>query len=700
MARNIVRINRPPEPTTRDPYAQISWVFHQMEKENTEPYAAAFRYAKNKYVEYLGETHADYSELKLDARFHLHRHWESDALIRFNRWLQVRLASKTRYSIYKTVRRVMDFAYAQRVIDTMVYHAPMYKGVRETDSRAAYSEHQQEIINAGLAKWLSLAVSILQGYQPTGKGIPYRRKNTLSSFEVDGQSYEPAEAAVAFNLPRGVIQRRIAMGWTTREAVGLDIHCNAAHDAKPVTVEGETYRSVSAAAKSYGVAHGTFALNLRMGYSTEQAAGLKPIRVLMSDERALLWSFENEYDCDAYAMLMDFHRRKLNQVAAEKRLRTLFSRWGVWPYVDDRLVMPLATELAMLTGLNIESLKMLQTDSFNTAHGLTGQAVITYRKKRSASRNRSEERTLHVDLLDVEEHFVSEKVADKVHRLIILIITITSRIRVDASDELKSRLFIFEDVEMTRSSGRIVIVGIDPRGKAATWYGRFAREEGLLDNFGADFSFNISRCRPTLFTNMVLAGASLFQIQVVAGHESIVTTATYLDEHRLQPAFNATMTDALEKITRRSIDHQQTLKSSPERVQQAPVPWVEKFHESLSGCGCVDPYSPSELVRRATKYKEGTPCKYWNMCIFCDCAIITESSLPKIIVYRERVSAALESRSPSIEPRRKLFEGVVTLIDGVLKEDVIFPKSVLNEARYMAASLDDVLVDQLIYQGI
>lgn len=675
-------------------------MFYQLEKENNERSAEAFRYAKNKYLEYLLETRAGYSELSIDNRFYLHKHWESDALIRFNPWLNLRLSSKTRYGIYKSVRQVMDFAYAQRVIDTMVYHAPMHKGVRETQSRAAYSEDAQEIINAALAKWVSLATNLIQGYEPLGNGIPYRRKNTLVSFEVDGRQYEPSEAANEFGLQRGVIQHRIAKGWTTREAVGLDTPRPRSSQARGIVIEGIAYPSLSAAAQFYGVSHESVSLRLSRGYPPEQAVGLVPIMVGKSDERALLWSFENEYRCDAHAMAQDFNRRKLVPVATERRLRTLFSRWGVWPYVDDRLVMPLATQLVMLTGLNVESLKMLSIDSYAAEHGLTGGPVITYTKKRSASRTRSEEQTLHLDLLEIEEHFVLEKVADKVRTLINIILKITSKIRPEAPVELASRLFIFEDVELSRRSNRRVIVGIDPKGKSAVWYQRFSREEGLLQIFGADFSFNISRCRPTLVTNMVLAGATLFQVQVTVGHATIGTTASYLDDHRLQPVFNATMTSALEKITRRSVEHREAANSRSKREKKSPVPDPEAFHESLSGCGCADPYSPSDLVRRVTNYKDGVPCKYWNMCIFCDSAIITESSLPKIIVYRGRISAALDRASPSIEPKRKLLEDVSTLIDGVLKEDVIFPKSVLDEARCKAVSLDDVLVDQLIYQGI
>lgn len=163
---NVIQITRPPEPTLHNPYAQVVWIFFQVERENEEPTAATFRYAKNKYIEYLDETRAGYAELKENPRFYLHKHWETDTLIRFCKWLgESRLTSKTRYGIYKAVRQVMDFAHAVRLIDNVVYPPPVYKGTRETDSRSAYDEEAQEVINAALARWIGLATSMLQGYE-------------------------------------------------------------------------------------------------------------------------------------------------------------------------------------------------------------------------------------------------------------------------------------------------------------------------------------------------------------------------------------------------------------------------------------------------------------------------------------------------------------------------------------------------------
>lgn len=807
MSDSVIRLYSPPKPTVLDPYAQIKWIFFQVGAEFDEPYSSTFRYACNKYVDYVIQTGAGYPELELNRRFYLNKFWESGALIRFNDWLlRQDLRSKTRYTIYKTVRRVMDVAYSLRVIDVIVYHAPMFKGVSETKERAAYAKREQEIINAALGKWISLAKSVLIGYSPTGEGITYRRRDFLQPINIDGCIYTMKSAAKVFGVEHGLVTQRIKMGWTARQAVGLDlsprakkikweingevfqnaeavakrfglsasvisyrakrgwsieqivglaekpkvivlgfnkkkisiggesfesIKCACQHFnlkyrtvnlrlangwsleeafelegrdlyGEKITVEGINYHSITAASEAYGMSRSLVSARLKKGLTPEQAMGIEPYQVAHNDDRALLWMFENIYGCDAQAMREDFYERRsrLTHTCSQQRLLKLFARWGVWPYIDDRLVLPLAVEMAMLTGLNVEALKVLEIDSLQLEHRLTRQAVINYSKRRSGSATRSEDRELHLPVLELEELYLDDSVVERIVRLWDLVIALTSRIRGRAPSELSRRLFIYEDVELSRKNAQPMIVPIEPAGKTSTWYARFCREEGLYEIFGEKFNFNMARCRPTLATNMVLAGADLFQVQVALGHESIQATATYLDEHELRPKFNKTVSEALESISRRSLDFQ---KDSTENLS-SPIEGEDDagtgFHETLSGCGCMNPYQPSEHVRALTKLAEGAICKYWNMCLLCDNAVVTENSLPKLIVYRSRVIAALEGGSPAIKARKELYEDVIKLVDGIVEPDVIFPASVIENAVCIGASMDDLLVDQLVYQGV
>jgi len=88
------------------------------------------------------------------------------------------------------------------------------------------------------------------------------------------------------------------------------------------------------------------------------------------------------------------------------------------------------------------------------------------------------------------------------------------------------------------------------------------------------------------------------------------------------------------------------------------------------------------------------------MCLLCDNSIVTQSSLPKLISYSARISQALAEDTPSIKARSKLYEDTLTLIKGILEPGNIFPKEVIDHAFNLAATQDDLLIDQLVYQGI
>jgi hypothetical protein len=677
---NVARLRTAPVPTNVDPYAQIRWMFYQLEGESGEAVADNLRYARSKYISFLKESGAGYEDLLSGELFYLVRHWEADALIRFNGWLiQQELASKTKYSLYKSVRAVMDLAYGLRIIDTMVYHAPMFKGVSETDERAAYSDIEQGVINAALARWIGLAGKIVFGYTPTGAGVPYRVKSNACIVKQHSISAKPLEKNTK-SLPEKL-----------SNAAAVEVR-----GARAVIIAGVSFPSISKAAEAYGVATSVANQRLRSGASLEQAFGIVPFRVAQSDDRALLWAFENVYGCDAKAMMSDFHARKIGVVCTEKRMRTLFARWGVWPYVDDRLVMPLAVELAMLTALNVESIKDLETDCFQASHPLTGQPVLYYYKLRAAGPLRSAERVLHLPLLDKEELHLDQAKMEKVARLIALILDITSKIRPNAG-AFSTKLFIFQDIELSRKSGKDMIVPIEPKGKAGHWYSRFMREECLNEILGESFRFNIARCRPTAATNLLLSGASIFQVQAVLDHKNLQTTAGYLDERRLTPVFNQTMSDALVAISSRS---KAVIKIHPILPTHTTSLAEPQFADTLSGCGCGNPHDPSEDVRKQINFKQGSVCKHWNMCLFCSQSVITQRSLPKLILYRNRVSSALQIDSVAIRFKKNLLNDVIQLIDSIISEQGIFPANVVDEAHIVAAALDDILVDQLLYQGL
>ncbi|WP_241301457.1 tyrosine-type recombinase/integrase [Burkholderia stabilis] len=704
MSNLVEPLHKAPQPTSIDPHVQIEWIFEQLASEHTEPYASSIRWAKNTYLRFVSETNASYPELADDKRFYLSKYWEHDALSRFNDWLVTRddIVSLTRYGAHKIVRQVMVRAYSLRIIDNVVYNASLSKGVPETDQKSAYDAEEEELINAALARWVGLANSALLGYKPTGQGIPFRpSKLELPELIIDDKAYTYKEAGEHFGVSYKRIGQRIVSGWTIEQAVGIEPAPIPAKIEK-FELEGIAYESLSAAARQYGASRNAIAARLRKGYTLEQSVGITPIYVSHKDERALLWLFENRFDCDARKMYDTIYREKWHQSEAYgcrlARVRKLFIRWGVWPFIDDRLIMPLAGTLAMISGLNVESLKELTLNSFQKHHRLTGQPAIVYVKNRSATSTRPAERELHIPI--IEEIFLDSKAAEQIEKLFAMVINLTADIRKRAPVEIQNRLFIFEDFDYFYRVGVEKIVPITPKGKVATWYNRFFAEENLEKASGQKFRFTLSRCRPTMATNMVLAGATLFDVQVALGHSEISTTGTYVHKRNLRPVFHRTISQALTALAERSTKEKELADAATAIANSEVDTDHDDFYETLSGCGCKNPFNPSKDVRAVTKYKEGTACSNWNMCLRCDCAVVTEYSLPKLITYRNRVRTALDTKSPAIQNRKELFEDAIAIIDGILAEGVVFDAPTLRLAELKAATLDDILVDHLIYQGM
>jgi hypothetical protein len=149
------------------------------------------------------------------------------------------------------------------------------------------------------------------------------------------------------------------------------------------------------------------------------------------------------------------------------------------------------------------------------------------------------------------------------------------------------------------------------------------------------------------------------------------STMMYLSERQLRPQFNKTMSEALTEISRRSKAAAHKKAEESVHAEIKPI----KFYDTLSGIGCSNPFNPSDNVRKVSSYVPGSVCKFWNMCLLCDSSLVTESSLPKLIVYRRRVKEAIEIDSPAIQPKLILLKQVAELLNGIWKRIPYFRRS-------------------------
>lgn len=652
-----------PTPTNEKPYVQIEWIFnlYKLEYEvNSSRYAESIVFAKNKYIEFIVETNGYYASLTNDKRFYLDRHWEFDALIRFHRWLKEQdIASLTKYSYHKITRAVLNYAYSLSLIDSVVYNEPFNKGVRETDEATAYSEEVESSILLALDKYVALGKNLLQ---------PYKKVFT-------GGKYLPLEQAAIDAYKRAQSTSSNGQG-------------------AAISFDGKQFNSYSEAARYIGVSTQRFCRAIQQGLSPEEIAGLIELDVA-KHEIYSRYIFEQEFSCDPVAFYK-YESEVLPPRVNKSSMIRYFFRWGVWTSIDADVILPLAIKLIALTGLNLESVKSMTLDSYNANHQLTGQPVITYMKARSASSRRVIDRELHIDTLECEEFFINISVKEQVHELIKLVIELTSKIRDRASEEINDVLFIYErSLSSKMKFFDHDITSIREQNTVTAWNRRFVKFNNLTDASGKPIRFNSKKFRPTLASNMILTGANIFQVSVALGHESVMTTNNYLSGLRLTPEFNKVVSKALTEISRRSKDEMEARHIKPRLDHNGSSPV-----KMLSGCSCRNPYNPSENVREATNYREGSLCKYWNMCLLCKSSFVTESGLPKLINYKLELETALRSNSAISVDYKRLMEQLIEIINGILEPDEIFPEDILDNAKVVAYELDEVELDQLVYQGL
>ncbi|MCP3721518.1 hypothetical protein, partial [Paraburkholderia sp. CNPSo 3281] len=167
-------------------------------------------------------------------------------------------------------------AYALRIIDSVVYHAPMFTGVSETNQRSAYRADEHEIINAAIARWVGLANSVLNGYTPTGLGIAYRPKRFELNLIVDGAEYTVSFFQAEDGIRDETLSERLRTGWPVLQAVGLEPRPSYTDEVE-FAVEGVSYPSMAAAARVYGISAKTLGPRVRKGWTPEQCVGLEPV---------------------------------------------------------------------------------------------------------------------------------------------------------------------------------------------------------------------------------------------------------------------------------------------------------------------------------------------------------------------------------------------------------------------------------------
>jgi hypothetical protein len=405
------------------------------------------------------------------------------------------------------------------------------------------------------------------------------------------------------------------------------------------------------------------------------------------------WYFENVMGCIPLRGTPEHLKKHGNFFDYATRihggLHRLYRKWGVSVLIDQDVIMPLVVKLISETGLNVETLLSLRRDCFKDAHPLTGLPYLEYYKPRSGG-----EKELHAIIYDEAEDgefmALGQKQSQIISRTIKTILELTDPLVKFASEENQNRLLLYQS-NTPRCLGKVQPIN---KKAVATWTGRIVKEHDLRGSDGKPLIFNLSRFRPTKFTEMVTQGYDIIDIMSVAGHKSIITTLAYID--RLKST-----TDFHRKIQRELT----IIKENKRAYERKPLPIAAtadakpgEFIFKAPVCHCKNPYRPPDVVKNSKSYHEGDACTFWNMCLQCENVLITELNLPKLFAYRNEIRRALNNVS-EIPRQGELYKKMLMILDEILLPDVLFPQEKLDWAAELAGEAEFEVLDAFIHQA-
>ena len=418
-------------------------------------------------------------------------------------------------------------------------------------------------------------------------------------------------------------------------------------------------------------------------------------------EANLRWYFEHRMNCRAMSRTDDEGEKHKAFFEGASRCHggymAVYKRWGVTPQIDRDILWPLVIQLSYLTGLNPSSLMGLKVDCL-VEHPLTGTPVLRYVKLRSNG-----EKELLVDLLNEDAVDPDDEIEDEcedaemplkrehailVQRVIEKILRLTRPVRehMDFPAHLKDLLFVYQS-SGNNCHGEFQAV---PVWKMNQWCRQMGERHNLRSASGTPLSFSLVRFRPTRLTEMAAKGKDFFEIQHVAGHKSIKTTLTYIEQRTLDAVAEREVTNALERIWSNREEF-----CPPTPLEKRLIP-IAPFKGLISDCKNV--FDPPRPVQLAADYVAGQACTRFNMCLLCKNIVVMKEHLPILAHYRNQIRAATTNTGVDL-PHVALYEKSLAVLDQIFDPDTSeFREEDLDDA-VAAAEFLDVVIDPLVYSG-
>lgn len=337
-------------------------------------------------------------------------------------------------------------------------------------------------------------------------------------------------------------------------------------------------------------------------------------------------------------------------------LHELYKSWGVLSRIDMNTLSPFLFRLAQITGMNADPLCDLTIDDLVMSHETTQMPCLRYWKERSTG-----QKELHLDLFDAKLQWLTKKQGIEVKQIFENIIKLTSNFRSDASEDINRDLFIY------KSSGSATFNKVISLSKSKenrhVLYGNFVKRHQLKSDFGKPLAFSITRFRPTFVSEMIDAGVSIREIQLMLGHSNIRTTVNYLDRLDFNRIARGKLNNALNDIHKRVVIGASS-KDAPKSNKYESNPDRVIFKTPLSGCSNI--FSPPEFIRNSSLYVKGQPCSQYNKCLSCENVMITIDKLPQLFAMQRDYTLIMQRNRIMETPYGVVIEENLSILDEIL----------------------------------
>lgn len=363
------------------------------------------------------------------------------------------------------------------------------------------------------------------------------------------------------------------------------------------------------------------------------------------------------------------------------KIEDLYDRWGVWRnvYVDE--VFPFYLRLMQVTGLNPDSALELTVDSFVRSHPATQKPCLRYWKERSLG-----SKEMHLDIFDADITWLSKSQAKTVADLIDKVKYLTSSLRevLEDDDPLKDLIFIGISTGQ-KTFGKISRIYNNSYGHMSGdlrdkyFYKLTDKQTGEIVDLVA------TRFRSSLVSEMVEAGVSVREIQLMLGHGSIQTTLNYLDRMDFNKQARERIQEKLKQLYDESWVEKKRIKSSIVKADESNI-----IYKTPLG-GCANIFNPPDFIKNSPSYKGGA-CSNFNKCLACENVIITLSHLPDLFALFRDYKEAWANGKIAKTPHAPVIRGNIDILESILGNGSEFSKEELNEAERLSRYVESTVV--------